>query len=288
MYDSSPRLLQETIITKALWTLAGLIAGIGLLTLLGWVLDDIPSLTSLQSGQRTLSPISGVLSLLLSSALGLCLLNSSNRSIKISAKLIIWLGALVALLLCFLSIKSDYLPAEHLGLSFYGLSENSPVSYISIITAFCFLLAFINLLILNTPKPVIPWRIRLGYGVTAIILFISLGFLLAYSFDLPLFITNIILLPTLNSVLSLPLIGLALLILNYQAFYISQSVSQSVSQSDIMLTKLPAYLLVFVIFSAGIIFIAYDYYQDIELKFHQKIEDELLTIAKLKSDQLIL
>ena len=55
-----------------------------------------------------------------------------------------------------------------------------------------------------------------------------------------------------------------------------------------MLTKLPAYLLVFVIFSAGIIFIAYDYYQDIELKFHQKIEDELLTIAKLKSDQLIL
>jgi diguanylate cyclase (GGDEF)-like protein/PAS domain S-box-containing protein len=54
-----------------------------------------------------------------------------------------------------------------------------------------------------------------------------------------------------------------------------------------MLTKLPAYLLIYVIFSAGIIFVAYDYYQDIELKFHQKIEDELLTIAKLKSDQLI-
>jgi diguanylate cyclase (GGDEF)-like protein/PAS domain S-box-containing protein len=43
----------------------------------------------------------------------------------------------------------------------------------------------------------------------------------------------------------------------------------------------------FVIFSAGIIFAAYDYYRDTEVKFRQQIEAELLTIAKLKTDQLI-
>ncbi|MCX7107678.1 MAG: hypothetical protein NTV66_08955 [Methylococcales bacterium] len=52
-----------------------------------------------------------------------------------------------------------------------------------------------------------------------------------------------------------------------------------------MLTKLPAYLLIYVIFSAGIIFVAYDYYQDIELKFHQKINGVRNNLSSIENHQ---
>ena len=225
MYPSILLKSQVKIIKWSLWTLVTFIATIGLLTLLGWETDS-PILTSWQSGRQTMAPVTAMLSLLFSIAQGLCLLNSSSQNIHIYAKLISWLGILIALLLCFFRINGDYLPVEHLGFSISSLLGKAPVGYISLITAFCFLLAFINLLILNSQKPVIPLRIGVGFGLASVILLFSAGFLLAYCFGLPLFITNIILLPALNSILSLLLIGLALLILNYQAFYVSQSVSQ--------------------------------------------------------------
>ncbi|MCX7107679.1 MAG: hypothetical protein NTV66_08960 [Methylococcales bacterium] len=224
MYASTSYIPQEKTITKALWIITGLIASIGLLTLLGWETDS-PILTSWQSGRQTMAPVTALLSLLFSSALGLYLLNLSSQSIHISAKLISWLGILIALLLCFFRINGDYLPLEHLGFFITGLLGKAPVGYISLITAFCFLLAFINVLILNSQKPVIPWRIGIGFGLAAVILLFSAGFLLAYSFGLPLISTNVIILPAFNTVFLLLLIGLALLLINYQAFYVSQSVS---------------------------------------------------------------
>jgi diguanylate cyclase (GGDEF)-like protein/PAS domain S-box-containing protein len=269
---------QDKIIKWSLWTLATFIATIGLLTLLGWETDS-PILTSWQSGRQTMAPVTAMLSLLFSIALGLCLFNSSNQSIHICAKLISWLGILIALLLCFFRINGDYLPVEHLGFSIAGLLGKAPVGYISLITAFCFLLAFINLLILNIQKPVIPLRIGVGFGLASVILLCSAGFLFAYCFGLPLISTNVVILPAFNTVIILLLIGLALLLNNYQYFY--------VSQSDIMLTGLPVYLVIFIILSAGTFTLAYDYYRNIEIKFSQQIKDELLTIAKLKTDQLI-
>jgi hypothetical protein len=181
MYPSIPHIPQEKIIKWSLRTLVGLIAAIGLLSLLGWETDS-SALTSWQSDSQTMAPITAMFSLLFSIALGLCLLAPSNRSVTVSVKLISWLSSLMALLLCFLRINADYLPAEHLGFSINGFLGNVPVGYISIITAFCFLLAFINLLILNTPKPVIVWRLGLGWGFAGIISFISAVFFIGLCF----------------------------------------------------------------------------------------------------------
>ena len=61
-----------------------------------------------------------------------------------------------------------------------------------------------------------------------------------------------------------------------------------VSQPDIMSSKRLPFLFIFVLFSTGIIFVAYDYYRNTELKFRYQVASELLAISTLKTDQLIL
>ena len=116
---------------------------------------------------------------------------------------------------------------------------------------------------------------------------ISFGLLLAYVFGLPLISNFFQITPALNTSFVLLLTGLGLLTLNYRN-YLRLSESQSESQSDIMLSKLPTYIVIFVIFSVGIITLAYDYYRNVELNFRHQAELKLLAVSRLKTEQLVL
>ena len=51
--------------------------------------------------------------------------------------------------------------------------------------------------------------------------------------------------------------------------------------------RLVPYILVFFVFTAGTITVAYYFYRSTELRFRQGIEAELLTVSELKTDELV-
>ncbi|WP_262966601.1 EAL domain-containing protein [Methylobacter psychrophilus] len=271
----------EALSTFVLWVLTLLVAAIGLLTLLGWALE-VPALTNWEFGTLPMAPSTAALSVLFSIDLGLFITMLSGRIIQVIARILGWVGAMVALLLYVLNFKEAYLLGELLGLPIIGLFSNEAIVHISSITAFCFLLAFVSLLFLRANKPDILWRRWLACCLGGLIFLISFGLLVIYFVGLPLIVSNLPIIPALNTSVMLLLIGLALLTLSYRNF-LQQSV-----QAVIMFSKLPTYLFIFVIFSTGIIAGAYQNYLSIELIFRHQTEEKLLAISRLKVDQLVL
>ena len=201
---------------------------------------------------------------------------------QVLARVLGWVGVMVALLFCVLRFKGMYLSEELLSLPITGLFGNTPIGHRSSITPFCFLLAFVNLLILLAHKPDISWRNWLTLILGGLIFLISFGLLVTYVLGLPLITGNLLILPALNTSVMLLLIGPALLTLAYRNFL------HQAAQAVIIFSKLATYLFIVVIFSTGIIVGAYDYYRRVELIFRDQTEEKLLAISKLKVDQLVL
>jgi hypothetical protein len=271
----------ERLSNRVLWGLCLFIALISLLTLLGWVLN-INILTTWKSDATPMAPITAVLSVVFSLVFGFCIKPPSNVISKLFALMLSGGGAMTALLLCLLRLMGRYLSLEHLGLPITGVLGSEPVGYISLISAFCLLLAFVAVIITLIHQPTRAWHKVLSWSLNGLILLISLGLLLAYAFGLPLINNYLLMPPALNSSFMLLLSGLGLLTLNYRN-YLRPSAATAM-----MFSKLPPYIIVFVIFSVGIITIAYDYYRNLEVNFRHQVESELIAVAKLKSDQLMM
>ena len=136
----------ERFSTWVLWGLGLLIGLIGLLTLLGWLLD-LAALTTWKANTTPMSPAAAVLSVLLSIVLGFCIRQLPGAIAKPLAIILGGVGAITALLLILLRFMGLYLSGEHLGFPVTGVLGTEPVGYISNMTAFSFLLAFVALTI---------------------------------------------------------------------------------------------------------------------------------------------
>ncbi len=267
-------------------TLALLAAGlsvtiIGVLALLGWVLDA-PGLTTWKAGTLPMSPSAAVLSVLFGAILCLIARVPSGRVNLLLITPLSWLGTIAALLLFTLRLLDVYGSAERLGLSITGTIDDAPIAYISAITAFCFLLANGSLLFLPASGVARAWRVWLAWGFGGLVALISFVHLQAYAYGIPLlFGKPLIIHSALNTSLNLLIIGLALLVLA------NRYTLRLVAPSDTNAVRLLPYACVFLALTAGITVVTYYSYRETELKFRQEVELQVLAVTELKVNELV-
>ena len=270
--------LDRTVRTVLL--IAGIsVSAIGFLCLLGWLLD-IPILHTWKASTQPMSPTTGLLSLFFGTAL---ILNASlpiSLAAHLTISILCWLGAIAALLLLTLRLLSVYWPVELLGLHITGTVGDAPIGYISPVSAFCLLLVNAAFLALMRADTCGSWREWLAWSFGGLVSFIGLTLLLAYAFGTPLLAGKLLIHPALNTSLNLLIMGLALLVL--AARHTCRQAAPDADTCDVS-----PYLLMFAVFTAGIIAVGYDYFRETEIKFRHEVESKLLVISKLKTDELV-
>ena len=262
---------------------AGLsVAAIGLLTLFGWALD-MPALSTWKAGTQPMAPSTAVLSVGFGTVLCLIAPIHKGRVAKLLATLFSGAGTIAALILFSLRVIGMRLSAEHFSMHISGTFGNSLIGYISPVSAFCFLLAYGALLAelsTETPDSRTSWRRWLLWSFAGVILLTEFLLLLAYAFGAPILAGNLLILTAFNTTLILLIVGLALLVLAARH-------TKQPDMSSTPIIKNPPYIMVFIVFTAVILAIAYDLYRGTEVKFRKEVESQLLAVSALKSGELI-
>jgi PAS domain S-box-containing protein len=254
-------------------------SAIGLLALLGWVLN-LPLLASFGAGLNPMAPSTAVLFLLYGAAICLrACLPLSLRAFRIGLA-VVCLGALVALLLFTLGCLNIHLDVEHPGLNIIDVAGKAPLGHMSPVTAFGFLLASLSFLASLSTSATRPWRSVLALGAAGLLVGTSFIFLLAYIYGAPLLYGGTFLPPALNSVLTFVILGLALLALGGRTAGLFGGLPGDGSKEVFSLA------LIFVLLAAGIVTVGYRYYRNYERQFRADAERELSAIADLKVDEL--
>ncbi|MEI7993914.1 MAG: PAS domain S-box protein [Methylococcaceae bacterium] len=229
---------------------------------------------------QPMSPITGLLSLFFGTGLILNTCLPISRTVHLTISILGWLGAIAALLLLTLRLLGMYWPVELLGLHITGMVGDAPIGYISPVSAFCLLLINAAFLALLAAEIRGSWREWLAWSFGGLVALIGLTLLLAYILGTPLLLRKLLIHPALNTSLNLFIMGLALLVLAAR-----DTCRKASSNTDTSGASL--YILIFAVFTAGIIAVGYDHYRETEIKFRQKVESELLAISKLKTGELV-
>ena len=256
------------------------VASVGVLTLLGWVLDT-PVLATWKAGTVPMAPASAALLAMFGTALGLCARHPPHAGAIRLATLFGWVGAAAALLLLALRLMSVYDSAEHFGLPIAGAFGAAPIGHVSPVTAFCFVLANVSLLASQSPGTVGPRRGWLAWGAAGLLSLTGFTLLLAYVVGTPLLAGEALIPPALNTSLTLLVAGLALVVIA------DRSTRPPAVPSGADALRLRPYALAFIAFAAGTVAVAYDYYHTTERKFRTEVEDQLLAVSELKTSELV-
>ena len=191
----------ERIMTFALQIITLFVAVIGLLDLLGWALE-IPILISWKESTQPMSPMTGLLSVLFGVNLILCVGLYRSRIIQLLTILLSSVGLMLAVLVSVLRLLGVYRSFEHLGFTITGIFGNVPLGHMTLVSAFCFSLAFVVLLVTVLPKTDGGqlWQRSIIWVFSGLITLTGLSLLLFYPFALPLSISDETLIPpSLNS-----------------------------------------------------------------------------------------
>ena len=191
------------------------------------------------------------------------------------------LGTLVALLLFVLGWLNIQWAGEHFGLNIAGTVAGAPTGYMSLVTAFCFLLAGVSFLASLSPSAIRPWRAALAQVSASVLLGSCLVCLLAYGFGTPLLYDGQFIPPALNTILAFITLGLALLAFGRPAGPF-RGWSGDNSKPALI------FALIFLLLAMGIVGTGYAYYRNIEGKFRAQSEQQLSAIAELKVGELVL
>ena len=253
------------------------VAVIGFLALLGWMFD-VSVLTNWKAGANPMAPSTVMLFVMYGVALCLAARLPQGGITPLLITFCGAVGAMTSLLLFALRLLAVYWPGERLGL---GIFSNAPIGYISPITAFSFLLAYVSLLASLSHGARRSWRSVLLWVFGGFVTLISVALLLAYTFDAYLLFGKTLIPPALNTSLSLLIMGLAQIVLaaRYTGWLDVSSDTDGI--------KLLPYALVLLAFAAGTILVSYYYYRSTELTFRQEMESQLLTVSELKADELV-
>lgn len=265
----------EPLISIVLQVVGLSVTAIGLLALLGWILDS-PILTALETNTLPMAPCTALLAILFGSVLGF---NAKGAPIRMTT-LFAWVGTITALVLFTLRLLGIYWPVELLGLPITGKLGDAPLGFISPLTALCFLLANVAFLSAPSQGTRCLWRAYLVLGLAGLVTLVSCTLLLNYVYGLPLPIGNILIRPALNTSFILLLMGMGLLLFAYRCFLCSANVSGAIEINR------PLYPLIFFAFSATVFVISYQSYHNAELKFRQGVELQLLSVSELKAKEL--
>ena len=250
------------------------VASIGVLTLLGWVLDA-PGLTRWTAGTVPMAPSTAVLSVLFGAALGLNARRPPRRGALLLVTSFGWASMVVALVLLAFRLLGAYGPTELLGLAITGTFGGLPIGYISPVTAFCFLLA--NGALLTSLSPgALGSRRRFAWSAGGLIAVTGFGTLLASAFGSPLLSGEAFIPPALNTSLILLIMGLALLVL----------ASRSTVRPRISRERTRENWLVFAVIFAGFAALTiaggYGYYRQEEQELRGELVQQLEVVSELK------
>lgn len=183
--------------------------GLGTLVLFGWVFD-ISSLTSFGNQFIPMAPSTAVFFIVF----GIILLRytqlpTRERSPGLMILIGIFTGA--ALVLLVLSLWGLLPDAEHLGMAIQGMVSGVPIGHMSPLTAFCFLLAGVSLIILF-------WAVKdeqllkAAFALSIVLVLISVTLILAYLFGGPFLYGNRTIPPALPTALGFLGLGIPLVV----------------------------------------------------------------------------
>ena len=272
------RSILELLTTTLLQVIGLFVATIGLLALLGWILD-MPVLTTWETNTLPMAPCTALLSILFGAALGFKAKGSPTRITRLLTTLFVWVGTMIALLLFTLRLLAIYWSVELLGLHITGMLGDTPIGFVSLITALCFLLANGGLLI-ALPGSHRLWRSYLVLGLAGLVILVSCLLLLSYFNGLPLPIANILSHPGLNTSFILLCMGMGLLLLALLRIMASANGSGAIEIDK------PLYTLIFLALTVTLFMVAYHSYRSTERKFRQQVELQLLAVSELKTREL--
>ena len=273
----------ERIMTFALQIITLFVAVIGLLDLLGWALE-IPILISWKESTQPMSPMTGLLSVLFGVNLILCVGLYRSRIIQLLTILLSSVGLMLAVLVSVLRLLGVYRSFEHLGFTITGIFGNVPLGHMTLVSAFCFSLAFVVLLVTVLPKTDGGqlWQRSIIWVFSGLITLTGLSLLLFYPFALPLSLSDETFIPpSLNSSIVLLMIGVVLLLLA------ARSKDWSLVELNLNDVRVYPYLIIFFVFAILTAVVFNYYYRNSEEQFRHGVELQLLTVTELKTEELV-
>jgi PAS domain S-box-containing protein len=189
---------------------AMLVAGSGLVALLGWVLGT-PSLSSLGSNGIPMAPSTAVLFVLYAVAVFLPIHLPSRRGAYWAGVAINVAGAVVALLLLILSYQSIRLETEHFGIVIEHTANDMPIGHMSPVTALCFLLAALSYLATFSSARDRPRRATAARWLAGLVIAIGFFLALGYLYEMPFFYGGSFIPPAAHTSAAFMVLGILLL-----------------------------------------------------------------------------
>jgi PAS domain S-box-containing protein len=258
---------------------AGLaVAGLGGLTLVGWILG-IPVLTRIGSG--TIPMASSTALLLVVHGLALCLrAYPAPGSRRLRA---LWIlgglsvaAALVLLVTSLLGIQSS---VEHLGLRISGHLGGAPLGHISPATAACLLLAGLATLLAPNPGDARSRGAIVAFGASAVLLGTSGVFLLAYLYGRPLLYGSGFIPPALNTSLALATLGVG--------WTWSIALANPLAGEGLLRTRTSiGLLLVFILLASGLVATGHYLFHGMARQHRAEVERQLAIVAEMKVQEI--
>ena len=254
---------------------------LGLITLLAWLLN-LPVLASFGADLIPMAPSTALLFVFLGLAVVFHTRHPQSRRTHLIALGLCFLSAAAALLLFWLSSAGIYTTIEHIGVSASGTIHGSPVGHMSPITAFCFFVLALSIIVTLFSSAEKPRRAQLAFLLACVVGLISVVLMVAYSFGTPLMYGSEFIPPALPT--SLAFFFLAIAVLTSARPHIWPT-----SRMDEAGAVLSAYFLglIFVLLTAGILAIGYSYYHSFEQRYTKRIDDQISSVADLKVGELV-
>ena len=256
------------------------VAAIGLLTLMGWVLQR-PLLTSFGANLIPMAPSTAALFLLYGAAVCLRAWQPLSRpAFRISVAMA-GLGTVFALLLFTLGCLNIHLVVEHLGLKVAATVRGVPVGHMSPVSALCFLFASVSFLA-SLPRVRNP-AVADGAGVGAAGLILGTGFifLLAYLYGTPLLYGGTISPAGAQQRPQPRDVGAG-------AYGIGRPASRAVRRIARARSRTAfAFALIFVLLTAGIVTVGYRSYRNYERNFYSQTERPAFGHRGFEGGQLV-
>jgi PAS domain S-box-containing protein len=190
-------------------------------------------------------------------------------------------GALIALVLLFLSSLGIRPEVEHLGFPVAGTVGGAPVGHMSPVTAICFLLASLSFLASLPSSSSRPWRARAAWLAAGALLATCSVLLLAYLYGSPLFYVGSLIPPAATTSIAFAALGAALVALASLPAWRQRDLAGPDPRASYPL------VLVFVLLAVGIVTVGGLYYRGYENRYRAEMEQQLSAIAALKVDELV-
>jgi PAS domain S-box-containing protein/diguanylate cyclase (GGDEF)-like protein len=269
-------------ISNAIAKASGALAAIlGFIALAGWIME-LPVLASLGHGWIPMAPSSALLFVLLGTTVFFSTRVPPSRAAYRVGIAIGSVGALIALLLFFLSYLGIRLDAEHLGIAIVGSVGDSPIGHISPATALCFALAGLSLVATLTSYPDRRGQAMAGFWLAGLLVFASIVILIAYLFGTPLLYGGKFIPPALTTGLALAALGAALLALAGSRAWASD---QQIDAETLRASR--SFVLVFALMTMGLVTAGGVYHRSHVKQHRAEVERELSAIADLKVSELV-